>query len=452
MARRIKSSKKDRNNQTKKKLTTNPDFRTRSNIPLPPVEEIERRLRSILKPGGFATRSVKAEPERPQPKKLRDRILTLPVMAVLVVSLVWRQIPSLSEALRVVALEGLSEIEPFEVSRQALSKRLLAIPAQLFGQLYEEALEHLRESEKKQPPPAEGSLLARFTALWAADGSTLEALRRKLKELRESQTPLGGKMMAVVDLLTRRPRHTWYTSESQANDKIFCDQLLETLPVGGLVVLDLGWFSFPFFDKLTEAGKYFLTRLRNKTSYQVVEVLGAGSHWRDEIIEMGAHRSNPCQHRVRLVSVLWETTWYHYLTNVLDSRKLSPQEVCQLYRKRWRIEEAFLLTKRLLGLSYLWVGGNNGVEIQLYATWLFYAVLSDLCVQLAQALDEPVEQISVEMVFRSLYHFSRAIDRGENPELIQFLVQHAVLLGLVKAKRKRDKQKEGLELEIWAKP
>jgi DDE family transposase len=448
MARRIKTRKKE----SKQKLTSNPDFRARTNFPLPPLEEIERRLRSILKPGGFATRKVKAEPGKPEPKKLRDRILTLPVMAVLVVSLVWRQIPSLSEALRLVALEGLWEIEPFDVSRQALSQRLLAIPAQLFGQMYEEALERLRETEKKAPPSTEGSMQARFTALWAADGSTLEALRRKLKDLRESTTPLGGKMMAVVDLFTRRPQHTWYTANSKANDKTFCDQLLEVLPVSGLVVLDLGWFSFPFFDKLTDAGKYFITRLREKTSYQVVEVLAAGSHWRDEIIEMGEYRSNPCKHRVRMVSVLWGTTWYRYLTNVLDPEKLSPPEICQFYRKGWRIEEAFLLTKRLLGLSYLWVGGSNGVEIQLYATWLFYAVLSDLCVQVAQALDEPVEQISVEMIFRSLYHFARATDRGEKPELIQFLVEHAVLLSLVKAKRKRNKEKEELELEIWGKP
>jgi IS4 transposase len=56
--------------------------------------------------------------------------------------------------------------------------------------------------------------------------------------------------------------------------------------------------------------------------------------------------------------ILWGTTWYRYLTNVLDPEKLSPQEICQFYRIRWRIEEAFLLTKRLLGLSYLWVGGR----------------------------------------------------------------------------------------------
>jgi hypothetical protein len=37
-----------------------------------------------------------------------------------------------------------------------------------------------------------------FTALWIADGSTLEALRRKLKVLKDQTTALGGKMMMVV--------------------------------------------------------------------------------------------------------------------------------------------------------------------------------------------------------------------------------------------------------------
>ena len=38
-----------------------------------------------------------------------------------------------------------------------------------------------------------------------------------------------------------------------------------------------------------------------------------------------------------------------------------------LYRRRWSIEDAFAITKRLLGLSYLWVGDTNGVQIQLFA-------------------------------------------------------------------------------------
>lgn len=449
--------KRRRKRASLKQLKANPDFRERTNFPLPPVEEIERRLRSLLTPGTFATRLLKRKTDQNGKLiKLRDRILTLPVMAVLVVSLVWRQIPSLSEALRVIAREGLWDFAAFTVSKQALSQRLQAIPAELFGQMYEEAIDRLQKSSESQAqpePPAElKGLRERFTAIWLADGSTLEALRRKLKELRETKTPLGGKMMSVVDGLTRRPVRTWYTTEAKANDKTFCQRVLDALPVGGLIGLDAGWFSFPFFDQMTEASKFFVTRWREKTAYRVVAVLSAGSHFRDEIIEVGQYRSNPCRHRLRRVSVLWDTTWYHYLTNVLDPQKLSAREVCAFYRRRWRVEEAFLLTKRLLGLSYLWVGDRNGVEIQLYATWLFYAVLSDLCVQVAVALMEPLEKISVEMVFRSLYHFSRAIEMGENPELIPFLVRNSKLFGLVKAERKRHKEKEKILLEIWGDP
>ena len=153
-----------------------------------------------------------------------------------------------------------------------------------------------------------------------------------------------------------------------------------------------------------------------------------------------------------MVSVLWGPTWYRYLTNVLDPAQLSAQEVCQVYRRRWRIEEAFAQTKRLLGLSYLWVGDRNGVEIQLYATWLLYAVLSDLCGEVAQALGVPLQRLSVEMVFRSLYHFTWAVERGEEPDLLPFLVQHTALFSLVKAKRKRDREKEKWELAIWGAP
>ena len=104
---------------------------------------------------------------------------------------------------------------------------------------------------------------------------------------------------------------------------------------------------------------------------------------------MGKYRSNPCKYPVRLVSVLWGKTWHRYLTNILDDEQLSAEEVCELYRRRWKIEEAFLLTKRLLGLAYLWVGHSNGVQIQIVATLIFYAVLNQLVSDVAVALGQP---------------------------------------------------------------
>jgi len=62
------------------------------------------------------------------------------------------------------------------------------------------------------------------------------------------------------------------------------------------------------------------------------------------------------------VSALWQGAWYRYLTNVLEAPVLSARQVCELYRRRWRLEDAFALTKRLLDLAYVWTGSTNAVQ------------------------------------------------------------------------------------------
>lgn len=424
----------------------NPDHRRQTQLPAPPIAQIEQQLFSLLTPGSFKPLRL-AQGE----KKRRDRLLTLPVMMAIVVSLVYRQIPGLSELIRVLESEGLLWVEALSVSKQAISKRLQTLPAALFAQVFEQVMQRMHLN-KTQLPVAKGWELVQqnFTAQWIADGSTLEALRRQLKVLKEHNTALGGKMMMVVEAFNHHPVASWYTEKATANDKTFADDLLARLPVGGLLIFDLGFFDFVWFDAFTTANKFFVTRLRAKTAYKVTRCLSQGQYYRDEIIQMGQYRSNPCQHPVRLVSVLWGKTWYYYLTNVLDPQLLCAQQVCELYRRRWRVEDAFLLTKRLLGLAYLWVGSTNGVQIQIFATWIFYAVLNDLCSQVAIALNQPKERISVEMVFRGLYHFARALMRSESTDVVTYLVEHHKLLGLLKVERKRHREIAARSKEIWA--
>ena len=135
---------------------------------------------------------------------------------------------------------------------------------------------------------------------------------------------------------------------------------------------------------------------------------------------------------------------------MVDPQILSAQQVCDLYRHRWSIEDAFNLTKRLLGLSYLWVGDRNGVQIQIFATWIFYAVLNDLCAQVAIALNQPKELISVEMVFRSIAHFYADNIEEKAHDLISYMVKNFELLGLVKFRRKRHREREAISRNIWA--
>jgi len=72
------------------------------------------------------------------------------------------------------------------------------------------------------------------------------------------------------------------------------------------------------------------------------------------------------------------------------------------------------------------------VNLQVWATWILYAVLVDLTDAVAEALARPFADISMEMVYRALYHYVRAAHRGDAEDLIAFLVAHHKLFGLVK--------------------
>lgn len=156
-------------------------------------------------------------------------------------------------------------------------------------------------------------LTQEFPSLLVVDGSTLEELSQKRGELKGVGQPvLGGKIMVMVELLGLKLVWTRYTEEATANDKVFAQEILEGVPQGGLLVYDLGFFNFIWFDAFTEWGRYLVTRMREKTAYQVVETLSQGPYHRDQFIQLGQYRSNPCQHPVRLVEVLWGKTWYRF--------------------------------------------------------------------------------------------------------------------------------------------
>ncbi|BAY33938.1 transposase (plasmid) [Nostoc carneum NIES-2107] len=84
--------------------TGNPDLRQQKHVPAPPIEEIEKEIFSLLSPVSFKPLRLY---ENEQNKKYRDRILTLPMMMAIVVSLVYRQIPGLREVQRVLSRIGI---------------------------------------------------------------------------------------------------------------------------------------------------------------------------------------------------------------------------------------------------------------------------------------------------------------------------------------------------------
>src|SRR4029453_3843514 len=106
------------------------------------------------------------------------------------------------------------------------------------------------------------------------DGSTLEALRKKTQLLRQQEgLVLAGTVMVMVEAFSHRPLWHLYTEDALANDKRFAAAILAALPVGGLLIFDLGFFSFLWFDDFTTTQRFFVTRMREKIAYRTVQVL-----------------------------------------------------------------------------------------------------------------------------------------------------------------------------------
>ena len=80
----------------------------------------------------------------------------------------------------------------------------------------------------------------------------------------------------------------------------------------------------------------------------------------------------------------------------------------------------------------------NGIKLQIWATWLFYAVLVDLGDAIADEISLPVDHISLEMVYRGLYYFHGASCRGEASDPVKYFAQPDIqkCLAIVKRQRK----------------
>lgn len=396
----------------------------------PPAAEVERWLSEIVHPATFA------QLEHYRQLGLRERILTLPVTVALVLSLLWRQVSGVCELVRLLGSEGLLWVtEPVTVTQQAVSERLRTLPAELFQRILVDVLVQMEDRWQKRDrplPPEIAWAQERYSDVLVHDGSTLDALVRKVGLLRDAEThPLAGRMTALMSLVTRLPRQVWYEADALAHDQRFWPQILAALPAGALLIFDLGYTNFGRFAELTAAQVTFITRAKSNLAYQLERSIVRSAQVHDQLIWIGKGEDRQL---VRLVAVLHQGKWYRYLTNELDADRLPAAYVLALYHQRWRIEDAYAIVKRLLGLAYFWTGAENGVQLQLWATWLLYALLVDLTDAVAQALNQPFAAISMEMVYRSLYYFSQAAHRGKATDIVAYLAANTKLLGIRKRK------------------
>ncbi len=296
---------------------------------------------------------------------------------------------------------GMRWTPPVQVSQQAFDQRLSTLPSQLFAELFRTILPTLPERARgrtRPQTPAVARALRHFDLLWIVDATTLEELAHKIGLLREAEGKmLAGKLLAVLNLPSKLRIHLWLEDGPNVNEKSFLDRIKGALLAKTLLILD-------------------------RTSARPDHPFGP--------ISLQSLRSSRADGR---------DLRRRHLASLPDQRprpdRTPGRRCCRPVRSKVADRRSLLAGQPPPGLAYLWTGSCNSIALQVWATWLLYAVLIDLSDAVAEELNLPLDQISAEMVYRGLYHFCTDQRSGQPRDPVAYLAAQPDL-GIVKRRRK----------------
>lgn len=284
---------------------------------------------------------------------------------------------------RLLNQRGLWYYPRFPVSDQAVYKRLEQGGVEPLKSLFRHVSQVLEEHLAPYRQP-----IATFASeVVVIDSTSLDQVARHLPVLREipkgSDELLPGKLAGVFDIRSQQWRYVEHVENPHRNDKAIMQNLLDHIQRGALILMDLGFFSFEWFDQLTSEGYTWLTRLRRKTTYEVLHTFYQNGDTFDGLVWLGAFRADRARYAVRLVSFRVGEQVYQYITNVIHPTQLSLHEIAVLYARRWDIEMAFKLIKRELGLHLFWSSKLDVLLQQVWAVLLISQILHAIQLEIA---------------------------------------------------------------------
>lgn len=333
---------------------------------------------------------------------------------------------------RLVSWQGLWVYPLSKVSDQAVYNRLAEKGDETLQRLFLVVRDKLKE---RLVPYAQSKIAAFATGVYAIDGSTLDKMARHLPSLRGipngDSRLLPGKMVGLFDIRLQQWREMIYLSNPNQNDKVAARELVKALPEGSLILADLGFFSFAWLDQLTDWQMWWVSRIREKTTFEVIHTYYKDGDLFDGIVWLGKYRADMAAHAVRLVTFTMDGTHYRYLTNVLDPQQLSLHDVAVLYARRWDIELAFKMVKRHLNLHLIWSGNAVVILQQLWAVLIIAQILHAIQLEIAGLAEVDPFDVSLDLLTR---YVPLLASEGKDP--IKMIVEDGRRMGFIRPSRR----------------
>lgn len=153
-------------------------------------------------------------------------------------------------------------------------------------------------------------------------------------------------------------------------------------PRGTILIMDRGYLDFAWFAALDRTGVFFVTRLKERTAYTVIDrrpVPSRGGVIADETIALdsptSARKYDQGRPLRRVEVELASGERLVFLTNHLD---LGPTTVARIYKDRWQIELFFKALKQHLRVKTFVGTSANALHIQIWTALIALLLLKYL--------------------------------------------------------------------------
>ena len=148
-------------------------------------------------------------------------------------------------------------------------------------------------------------------------------------------------------------------------------QMAHTLKLApeSIVAMDRGYFDFSLFGKWCERRVWFVTRMKGRVQYEIVEectVPDGGPVIADQTIRLTSARARAeCPHLLRLV-VVWDAVGGRMLFLLTNHLRFAASTIAAIYKDRWQIELFFKAIKQNLRIKTFVGTTANALRIQIW--------------------------------------------------------------------------------------
>ena len=189
----------------------------------------------------------------------------------------------------------------------------------------------------------------------------------------------GGSKKAKIHLgfdINRSIPTKLFLTNGLTGERPFVDQILSPGQTG---VLDRGYQCHKRFDHWQENGNQFCCRIKASTKKEIIQEYECDPEsivFYDAMVLLGTRGTNQTKNPVRLVGYKIGDVKYWIATNRTD---LSAENVAQVYKLRWEIENFFGWWKRHLKVYHLIARSEYGLMVQILSGLITYLLLAIYC-------------------------------------------------------------------------